>query len=212
MGIARDHDGVLVDLLMATMNSLEIWTSAAGDEHRGLAWRDAVTARMVASSRYVPYEELVAEAATEVGLATTARADLLERWARMEPWPDAAALGDLRVPFGFVTNCSRELADLAVARSALQPRFTLSADEIGWYKPQPAAYAEGCRRLGTVPDRTSFIAGAPYDAEGALAAGLEAFFVVRRDGHRPPSAGVKVAPSLVEIVAAVNHPGEQAGT
>ncbi|MGI8998534.1 MAG: hypothetical protein ACR2GO_02350 [Candidatus Limnocylindria bacterium] len=40
---------VLFDLLMGVMNSMDIWAAAAQDVHRGLAWRDAVTARMIAS-------------------------------------------------------------------------------------------------------------------------------------------------------------------
>ncbi|MBA3435214.1 MAG: hypothetical protein H0U11_01850 [Chloroflexi bacterium] len=55
--------GVLFDLLMAVMDSLTVWTDAAGGRRRGLEWRDAVTARMMASGSYAPYESLVAGAA-----------------------------------------------------------------------------------------------------------------------------------------------------
>ena len=51
--------GVLVDLLMATMNSLDVWAAAAGDREMGIRWRDEVTARMTRADRYEPYEELV---------------------------------------------------------------------------------------------------------------------------------------------------------
>jgi hypothetical protein len=83
--------GVLLDLLMAVMNSVELWTSAAGDPRRGLAWRDAVTARMAAVGTYVPYEALVGQAAAELGLSIAATQHLLARWPAMEPWPDAQA-------------------------------------------------------------------------------------------------------------------------
>ena len=36
---------VLLDLLMATMDSPSSWSAAAGDRAAGLAWRDAVTDR-----------------------------------------------------------------------------------------------------------------------------------------------------------------------
>jgi hypothetical protein len=54
---------VLFDLLMAVMDSLAVWSAAARDPDRGLVWRDALTARMVDSASYTPYEDLVAEAA-----------------------------------------------------------------------------------------------------------------------------------------------------
>jgi len=94
--------GVVLDLLMAVMDSLEVWSGAAGDHRRGLAWHDAVTARMVAHPSYAPYEDLVVVAARELGLPATAATDLFDRWPEMSPWPDAAAISRLTVPYGFV--------------------------------------------------------------------------------------------------------------
>jgi 2-haloacid dehalogenase len=200
-------DGVLVDLLMAVMDSLAVWSAAAGEQHVGLRWRDAVTARMVATPSYVPYEELVAAAAAEVGLPPPATSDLLDRWPRMAPWPDAAALSRLTLPFAFLTNCSAALARTAARRSRLLPRFTLSAEEAGRYKPDTGIYRKGCRRLRTAPEHTLFIAGSPYDAEGARAAGLWARLVLRRAGQRIPDATIPVATSLEEIVDRIVDPG-----
>jgi len=195
--------GVLFDLLMGVMNSLEPWQSAAGDLERGLRWRDAVTARMVAARRYVPYEDLVAHAAAELGLRGRAPAELKDRWSEMEPWPDAAAVSRLSLPYGFVTNTSTALARIAADRSRLRPHFTLSAEEAGWFKPDPAIYRAACRRIGLDPAQTMLVAGSPYDAVGARAAGLQAWLVVRRPDHRPAAANVKAAGSLVEIVDAI---------
>lgn len=108
--------GVLLDLLMAVMDSLELWSAAAGDRRQGLAWRDAVTARMVADPSYAPYEDLVGTAAGELGLPARAAADLFDRWAEMSPWPDTAAISGLTLRYGFVTNCSEELAAIAAHR------------------------------------------------------------------------------------------------
>src|SRR5687768_15457375 len=112
---------------MGVMNSIEVWTAAAGDPQLGLAWRDAVTRRMVASPRYRPYLDLVGEAAAEIGLPVDASSVLLDGWGRMDPWPDAGALSRVDLPYAFVTNCSTELALLAAGRSGLAPAFTLSA-------------------------------------------------------------------------------------
>jgi len=194
-------DVVLFDLLMAVMDSLAVWSLAAHDTRRGLRWRDAVTARVQDLPRYFPYEDLVAEAAVEEGLPPTAARELLEGWPDMEPWPDAAALARLTMPYGFVTNCSADLARTAARRSGLAPRFVLSAEEAGAYKPNASIYLEACGRLGTAPERTLFVAGSPYDAAGAQRAGLRAVLVNRRPDVPLPAAAIPTATSLHEVVA-----------
>jgi 2-haloacid dehalogenase len=162
-----------------------------------------VTTRMIAAGAYVPYEDLVAQSASEIGLPAGAAAELLGRWRDMDPWPDAAALSRLALPFGFVTNCSTELAGITARRSGLRPVFVLSAQEAGWYKPNPRIYSEACRRLGVPAQDTLFVAGAPYDAAGAHEAGLQAALVVRRADQRRPGAPIPVATSLEEIVLGI---------
>ena len=199
--------GVLFDLLMGVMNSLDPWRAAAGDPERGFQWRDAVTARMVAARKYVPYEDLVADAAAELGLPKVAPADLHDRWSEMEPWPDAATVARLSLPYGFVTNTSIALARIAAGRSRLQPSFTLSAEEAGWFKPEPAIYRAACERLGPDPARIIFVAGSPYDAAGARAAGMRAMLVLRRPDQRRPDAGIVTAQSMDEVLAAIDGDG-----
>jgi len=196
-------DGVLFDLLMAVMDSVAVWVAAAGPRNRGLEWRDAVTTRMRQASAYVPYEDLVQHAAADLGLPSGATADLLTRWAVMERLPDADALEALWIRYGFVTNTSTSLADTAARRANLAPRFTLSAEEAGVFKPTPGIYEEACRRLATRPSRTLFVAGSPYDAEGAHSAGLRTVLVDRRSDLPPPRAGIPVVGSLDEVVRAL---------
>ena len=144
-------DGVLLDLLMAVMDSVAVWSAAAGDERRGLAWRDATTARMTAARRYVPYEELAAAAARDADVPSHAVVTLVDAWRSMEPRPDAGVLHGLPTRYAFVTNCSARLAAIAAGRSRLEPSFVLSAEDAGWYKPDRRTYLEACRRLGTSP-------------------------------------------------------------
>jgi 2-haloacid dehalogenase len=196
---------ILFDLLMAVMNSPAIWSTAAGDRQRALAWRDAVTRRIAASPTYMPYEELVVGAAAELGLPRDAASELFERWREMDPWPDVAALSRLALPYAFVTNCSKPLARVAADRSQLIPRFVLSAQEAGWYKPDPRIYQEASRRLGSRPESTLFVAGSAYDAEGARAAGLQALLVARRPDDRARHGASGVATSLHDIVAQLHR-------
>jgi 2-haloacid dehalogenase len=198
-------DAALCDLLMGVMNSLAIWSSAAGDERRGLAWRDAATKRMEASRSYVPYEELVASAASEHGLPREAVFKLFAGWREMEPWPDSASLVRLALPYAFVTNCSASLARVAGERSRLSPRFVLSAEEAGWYKPSPQIYREACRRLGPRPESTLFVAGSAYDAEGASGAGLQALLVTRSAENRDRASATPFVASFHDVATALER-------
>ena len=206
MSASTPTRAVLVDLLMATMDSISTWSVAAGDRETGLAWRDAVTDRMRRSGRYRSYRDLVEEAAAELGLGDAAPDRLEEAWLDMPPWPDAEALRSATVPYAFVTNCSSRLASLAADRSGLDPAFTLSAEEAGYYKPRPEIYLLACTRIGAPPGETRFVAGAAYDAEGAHAAGLAARLITRRPGTRLPPGPIEAVASME---AALDGEGER---
>lgn len=194
---------VLVDLLMATMDSIRTWADAAGDRDVGLAWRDGVTERMVRSGGYRPYRDLVAEAAGDLDLDGDAPDRLEAAWQVMHAWPDAGALHALSVPYAFVTNCSTRLAGVAAGRSGLEPAFTLSAEDAGWYKPRPEIYLLACERIGTPPRESLFVAGAAYDAEGASRAGLRARLIPRRAPTGAPSDEIAVVPSMAAALGDV---------
>ncbi|MBA3627413.1 MAG: HAD hydrolase-like protein [Chloroflexi bacterium] len=91
-------------------------------------------------------------------------------------------------------------------RATLGTRTTvrLSAEEAGRYKPHPAVYREACRRLGTDPAATMVVAGSPYDAAGARAAGLRSTLVVRRPDHHADDATIIVVASLHDAVSAID--------
>jgi 2-haloacid dehalogenase len=183
------------------MNSIATWTSAAGDARSGLAWRDRVTDLMIASGRYRPYDELVERAARELNLNTASSDALRAAWADMEPWPDADALQDVGVPYAFVTNCSDELAAIAVERSGLRPAFTLSAESAGWFKPRREIYESAIEQMGVQPTEIAFIAGAPYDARGASHAALRSVLVARRALEGPMPDRIPVVRSLDQALA-----------
>lgn len=197
------HRAVLFDLLMAVMDSSATWTAAAGDSDLGMRWRDGVTDLMHSAGQYEPYDALVSVAATALPLPPGAAERLRVEWMRMRPWPDADDLARVSVPYAFLTNCSAELARQAAARSGTRPRFTLSAEEAGWYKPSERAYHAACDRIGSPPERTVFVAGAAYDAEGALAAGLRTVLVRRRPVPAPLSPAIAVVGSLGDALRGV---------
>jgi FMN phosphatase YigB (HAD superfamily) len=130
----------------------------------------------------------------------------------MEPWPDTVALSRLSLPYGFVTNTSTALARIAADRSRLRPRFTLSAEEAGWFKPEPPIYRTACERLGLDPARVAFVAGSPYDAAGARGAGMRSWLVVRRPDHGSPEPSIPAANSMHDIVVALARQGSAPGS
>ena len=201
---------VLLDLLMAVMDSPLTWSAAAGDPELGMAWRDAVTERLRRADRYLPYEVLVAKAASDLGLPAGAPDRLRAEWRRMRPRPDASVLTVLSLPYAFVTNCSAELGREAAARSGLRPRFTMSAEEAGIYKPRTEIYRAACRRIGSTPGRTVFVAGAAYDAEGAHAAGLQPVLVRRRPLREGLDPGILVVDSLEAVLSETLGPAGSA--
>lgn len=200
MTAAAGRRVVLLDLLMATMDSMDAWATAAGGPDVGLRWRHAVTRAMIEAGRYTPYERLVTDAAGALGLDGAASDRLWAAWPRMRRWPDAAILDEAGMPYAFVTNCSSELAAIAVAAGGLRPAFVLSAEQTGWYKPRPQAYQAACDRFGVSPADARFVAGAPYDAIGADTAGLPTVLVRRRETDRAVPARIRVVDTLRDAV------------
>lgn len=161
---------------------------------------------MIRAGAYVPYPALVEGEAASLGLPVDAPAALFGAWPGMALRPDAASLMRLPLPYGFVTNCSAALAAItgeSAIRARLRPRFVLSAEEAGWYKPHRAIYLEACRRLGLRPGETFYVAGSQYDAEGARAAGLRVALVARRPPASVLSPGILQAGSLPDALAGI---------
>src|SRR5882724_11689546 len=83
------YDAVLFDLLTALVDSWTLWNRVAGSETAGLAWRRAYLRQTYRTGAYRPYEDLVAEAATEVGLPTALAQHLASCYGELRPWPEA---------------------------------------------------------------------------------------------------------------------------
>src|SRR5581483_1321362 len=85
---------VLFDLLTALIDSWTLWNAAAGSEERGRAWRAEYLRFTYGAGAYVPYEQLVREAARTAGLPERAPDDLVARWGELAPWSGAQAVLD----------------------------------------------------------------------------------------------------------------------
>jgi 2-haloalkanoic acid dehalogenase type II len=208
----RKFDAVLFDLLTALLDSWTLWNLVAGSPEDGRKWRAAYLHRTYETGVYRPYETLVAEAATEVGLSPTLAAQLAARYGELEPWPEVrevlGALRRERVALGVVTNCSEELAAKAIACTGIEFDVAVAAERAGFYKPNPRPYEMALDELGLGPSRCLFVAGSAYDLFGTSKVGLPTYWHNRIGMRLPSNAPEPIAHHrslypLLELVRAV---------
>jgi 2-haloacid dehalogenase len=179
------------DLLTALLDTWSLWSDVAGDRALGMRWHGASQA-LLRGRNYRPFEDIVRESASEVGVDAKQASELLRRWGDFEPWPDVApVLERLDSTKRFiVTNCSRKLGRLAAFRAG---RFDLvmTAEEAGAYKPDPLPYRMALERLGLDPAEVLFVAGSAHDVGGAARVGMDVYWA-NRGGASAPTDGTAV--------------------
>jgi 2-haloacid dehalogenase len=187
-------DAVVCDLLTALLNSWTLWNRIAGSDKGGGEWQAAYLHRTYQAGRYRPYETLVAEAATEVGLPPSLAACLAARYNELQPWSEVReVLGTLQregLKLGVVTNCSEALGATAVACTGVEFDVVVTAERAGYYKPDPHPYEQALAELGMTATRCLFVAGSAYDLFGASRIGLPTYWH-DRIGMTPPANAPK---------------------
>jgi 2-haloalkanoic acid dehalogenase type II len=183
-------DAVLFDLLTALLDSWTLWNHIAESEESGGKWRAAYLRRTYQAGRYRPYQTLVAEAAGEVGLPVALAGRLAARYQELKPWPEVdEVLGILRragLRLGVVTNCSEELGAVAASCTGIGFDVIVTAERVGYYKPDPRPYEKALAELGMTASRCLFVAGSAYDLLGARKVGLPTYWH-DRVGMQPPA-------------------------
>jgi 2-haloacid dehalogenase len=156
------YKAVLFDLLTALVDSWTLWGAVAGSPAHSRRWRAAYLRLTYACGDYRPYEALIAEAATEVGLAEECAVALAARWGELQPWPEAphvlAAIGCGRA-LGVVTNCSATLGARAADCVGVPFATVITAEAAGAYKPDPRPYRRAIDALGLTAEEVLFVAG-----------------------------------------------------
>src|SRR5262249_59370769 len=77
-----------------------------------------------------------------------------------------------RTRLGVVTNCSVRLGRAAAARLQVPWGVVITAEEAGFYKPDPRPYRLALERLGVAAGEAAFVAGSGYDLIGTAAVGV----------------------------------------
>lgn len=204
------YAAVLFDLLTALLDSWSLWDRVAGGSDAGRRWRMRYLRLTYGAGRYRPYEDLVAQAAGDVGLNASVSEMLLLHWDQLAPWSEVPlALRSLAKdrPIGVVTNCSEALAQRAVERVGVAFSVVVSAERAGWYKPDPRPYQLALAELDLLPPRVLFVAGSPDDVLGAARVGMPVFWHNRARLADAAAAAQAVACStrlepLCELVSA----------
>jgi 2-haloacid dehalogenase len=158
------------------LDSWSVWDAAAGSEPLGRRWRTRYLELTYGCGVYRPYEEVVAEAAADTGLPSTAAAALRANWDTLIPWPEVprvlTRLRAHRLRLGVVTNCSTELGRRAAARCGLAFDAVVTAEEVGFYKPRPEPYRAILATLNLTANHVLFVAGSSADVAGAAGVGM----------------------------------------
>jgi 2-haloacid dehalogenase len=184
---------VLFDLLTALLDSWSAWNAAAGSEAAGRAWRAEYLRLTYGCGSYVPYEDLVRQAAIAKGLPLSVAEDLEANWEMLPVWSGAqAALDRLagRTKLAVVTNCSARLGKLAAARLDVHWDVVVTAEEAGFYKPDTRPYRRALQKLGVPAENAAFVAGSGYDLIGTSAVGMRTYWHNRVGLLRPDGAPV----------------------
>ena len=189
--VASFPHAVLFDLLTALLDSWAVWNAAAGSAPQGRAWRAEYLRLTYGCGAYVPYEELIRRAARATDLPASAADALEDLWPELPVWSGAQAALDAlagRTRLAVVTNCSARLGALAAARLATRWDCVITAEQAGFYKPDPRPYRLALATLGVAPQAAAFVAGSGYDLIGTAAVGLRTYWHNRVGLARPTGA------------------------
>lgn len=186
------YRAVLFDLLTALLDSWTLWDSVAGGEGPGRLWRTEYLRLTYGTGEYRPYEALVADAASAVGLDPRLADALATRYFELQPWPGVAValvrLVEAGIPIGVATNCSEALACIAAEQVGVPFQVMVTAERAGSYKPDPHPYRLALQELRVAPEHCLFVAGSAYDLIGAARVGMATWWHDRIGMEKPPTA------------------------
>lgn len=170
---------VLFDLLTALIDSWTVWNAAAGSEAAGRRWRAEYLRLTYGCGAYLPYEKLVRDAAHATGLGD-GEADMLDAlWPSLPVWDGASQLLAALQPhckLAVVTNCSVRLGRQAAGRLGIAWDVVVTAEDAGFYKPDPRPYQRALDQLGVAARDAAFVAGSGYDMFGTSSVGLRTYW------------------------------------
>ena len=131
--------------------------------------------------------------------------------SRAPAYPEAHAVVDALdaagLRLGLLSNADEDFLQSAISHNRLRFSVIQSSESLGVYKPNGAAFAELCRRLGCAPCEVLYVGDSPQaDVLGARHAGLPVAWVRRRpdaqSGEDYPAPDLET-PTLDGVAAAL---------
>jgi HAD superfamily hydrolase (TIGR01509 family) len=174
--VVFDLDGVLID-------SEHVWDEARRRlaAERGVPWPERASRDMMGMSspewsRYMHQVVGLPDAPEDISAEVVRR---LESIYRDElPLFDGAKAAVERIaahwPLALASSSNRELIDLVLELSSLNPLFavTVSSEEVARGKPAPDVYLAAADKLGAAPDRCAAVEDSENGIRSAKAAGM----------------------------------------
>ncbi len=193
------------DLLTALLDSWTVWNRAAGGEAAGRAWRAEYLRLTYGCGSYRPYEDLVREAARNTGTDPAAPQALEDGWSSLPVWSGAREALERITPhckIAVVTNCSTGLGRQAADLLGVQWDVVVTAQDAGFYKPDPRPYRAALAQLGVTAAQSAFVCGSGFDLFGTAQCGLRTYWhnrvgLARPEGAPPPEVENKTLDGLV---------------
>jgi 2-haloacid dehalogenase len=115
-----------------------------------------------------------------LALAEAGRAELIEAWIRLRPWPEAEeVLAELQRrghKIALLSNGDEAMLRAQAGHFLVAFEAIFAADQAGVYKPHPAIYGLPLAALGLAPEEVFHVAGSGRDVMGAKAAGLRCYW------------------------------------
>jgi 2-haloacid dehalogenase len=159
-------------------------------------------------NRYADFEQVtrdaLAYACRSLGLRAPAveQEELMREYLRLEVYPDVAeGLETLaRRPLAILSNGSPRMLEAVVEHAGLKPLFTalLSVDRVKTYKPNPRVYELAVDELKLKKSEIGFVSSNYWDAAGAAAFGLPAFWLNRSQAV-PEELGIGPATTVIGL-------------
>lgn len=126
--------------------------------------------------------------------------EALEGFGDVRPTVESLRAAGLAV--GVLTNSSGDYTATKLSAAGLDGVFDVicSRDTLGFGKPDPRAFREACRQLGTSPSTTLYVGDELHsDPLGAAGAGMPAAWLVR-DGHAAKEGRTAVAAHGIPVI------------
>lgn len=119
-----------------------------------------------------------------LALRDAIRAEWMQAWNRLRPWPEAeaglAAVKARGFRIGALSNGDEAMLRAVLAGLATPFDDVFASDAAGYYKPHPSVYALPLQALGLAPHQLLHVAGSATDVLGARSAGLTCAWSNRR--------------------------------